>query len=251
MQFTGSRPRIGWRSTVAGVAPNPHRSSSRAFTQSCPAASPQWVKTETLSPAAKSALEYSSRAVPRQTLVDALGDLVRRLGVERDARDGPERAEPDDAPSKSGSPRRSATISPAEVTSSSARTAVARLPLRSPEPWVAVAIAPATAMCGSEARLCSARPCGMQRLGQLAVADGAAAGDPVVADLDRGREPVERDELVGVGDGVERVARAEDADPLRARRPAPPARPPTPGGGSAPRRTCGSPPSWSPPRPRR
>ena len=37
-------------------------------------------------------------------------------------------------------------------------TAVARLPLPSPEPWVPVSHAPATEMCGSDARLGSARP---------------------------------------------------------------------------------------------
>ena len=61
-------------------------------------------------------------------------------------------------PSKSVSPRAAVTSSPLDVTSSSAATAVARLRLASPEPWVAVATAPATEMCGSEARLCSATP---------------------------------------------------------------------------------------------
>ena len=74
-------------------------------------------------------------------------------------------------PSKSASPRAAATISPAEVTSSSAATAVARLPLPSPEPCVAVATAPATEMCGSEARLWSASASPRERLGELAVAD--------------------------------------------------------------------------------
>jgi hypothetical protein len=41
------------------------------------------------------------------------------------------------------------------VTSSRPATAVARLPLASPEPWVAVATAPATEMWGSDARLAS------------------------------------------------------------------------------------------------
>ena len=61
-------------------------------------------------------------------------------------------------PSKSGSPRATVSSSPLDVTSSSAATAVARLPLASPDPWVAVATAPATEMCGSEARLCKAIP---------------------------------------------------------------------------------------------
>ena len=38
-------------------------------------------------------------------------------------------------------------------------TAVARLPSLSPEPWVAVATAPPTEMCGSEAMLWRANPC--------------------------------------------------------------------------------------------
>jgi len=49
-------------------------------------------------------------------------------------------------------------VSPEAVTSSSPATAVARLPLASPEPWVAVATAPATEMWGSEARLARATP---------------------------------------------------------------------------------------------
>ena len=61
-------------------------------------------------------------------------------------------------PSKSASPRARRDDVALEVTSSSAATAVARLPLASPEPCVAVATAPATEMCGSEARLCSASP---------------------------------------------------------------------------------------------
>ena len=47
---------------------------------------------------------------------------------------------------------------PSAPTIRTARTAVARFPLRSPEPWVPVAIAPATEMWGSDAMLCSARP---------------------------------------------------------------------------------------------
>ena len=49
-------------------------------------------------------------------------------------------------PSKSASPLEALTISPLEVTISRLATAVARLPFRSPEPWVAVATAPATEM---------------------------------------------------------------------------------------------------------
>ena len=62
MSAAGVGTRTGGGRTVAGVAPNPSSPSSRAFTHSCPARSPQWVKTETLSPAANSELEHSSRA---------------------------------------------------------------------------------------------------------------------------------------------------------------------------------------------
>ena len=154
---------------------------------------------------------------PRQALVDALGDLVRRLGVERDPRDGPERAEAHDdarevriaAPEADDLPRRGHELERADGRRE-----------------VAVAVSRTVGRRGDRARHRDVRqrrevvqraPVRMQRLGQLAVADGAAAGHPVVADLDRCRQPLQRDELTGVGDGVEGVARAEDADPLRAR----------------------------------
>ncbi|KDP92431.1 hypothetical protein W824_00305 [Clavibacter cf. michiganensis LMG 26808] len=50
------------------------------------------------------------------------------------------------------------TVSPSAVIISSAATAVPRLPLPMPDPWVAVAMAPPTEMCGSDARLWIARP---------------------------------------------------------------------------------------------
>ena len=43
--------------------------------------------------------------------------------------------------------------------------AVDRIPFASPDPWVPVAVAPATEMCGSEPVLCSAKPCAVQRRG--------------------------------------------------------------------------------------
>ena len=49
--------------------------------------------------------------------------------------------------------RRTVRRPPSAVISSSPDTIVARFPWASPEPWVAVATAPATEMCGSEARL--------------------------------------------------------------------------------------------------
>ena len=48
--------------------------------------------------------------------------------------------------------------------------AVDRLPFFSPEPWVAVVQAPATEICGSDARLCRAKPLRRDRA-QLAVGD--------------------------------------------------------------------------------
>ena len=50
-------------------------------------------------------------------------------------------------------PRESTTTSPLAVTISNAATAVAKLPLLSPDPCVAVAQAPTTDTCGNEAIL--------------------------------------------------------------------------------------------------
>ena len=82
---------------------------------------------------------------------------------------------------------------PSAVTSSIARTAAGRLRLRSPEPWVAVAQAPATEMCGSEPRLGSAQPAASSRRARLpyltpapavtvaaAVSMSATGGSPAV-----------------------------------------------------------------------
>ena len=96
VQWTGSRPGIGCRSPVAGRAPN---SSSRGepardLTHT-EAVSSQRVNTLTLSPAARDLVEVLEQRVPRQALVDALGDLVGGLDVERDARDDSERAQAD------------------------------------------------------------------------------------------------------------------------------------------------------------
>ena len=51
------------------------------------------------------------------------------------------------------------------------------MPLRSPEPWVAVAIEPPTEMCGSEAMLARAKPAPVERLGEVAILDAAADGN--------------------------------------------------------------------------
>ena len=61
-------------------------------------------------------------------------------------------------PSKSASPRASVRSSPFGPPSSTAATAAASDPMWSPEPWVPVATAPATLMCGNDARLDRAQP---------------------------------------------------------------------------------------------
>jgi hypothetical protein len=61
-------------------------------------------------------------------------------------------------PSKFGSPRNTRSNEPSAETNSSPATAVARLPFLSPDPWVPVAIAPATVMWGRDARLWTAQP---------------------------------------------------------------------------------------------
>jgi hypothetical protein len=70
----------------------------------------------------------------------------------------PSAPSPTTSPSKSGSPLEAVGVSPEAVTSSRPATAVARLPLASPEPWVPVATAPATEMWGNDARLARAIP---------------------------------------------------------------------------------------------
>src|SRR5699024_1685060 len=54
-------------------------------------------------------------------------------------------------------PAPTACSEPSASTSSTPRTAVARLPWACPEPWVPVETAPATEIWGREARLCSAK----------------------------------------------------------------------------------------------
>ena len=61
-------------------------------------------------------------------------------------------------PANPGSPRRTVRSSPDGPTSSTADTDAARILLLSPEPWVPVAHAPATMMCGSEPVLGNASP---------------------------------------------------------------------------------------------
>jgi hypothetical protein len=61
-------------------------------------------------------------------------------------------------PSKSCCPASTRRTLPSPTTISSPVTALDKALLPSPDPWVAVAIAPATVICGSDARLCSANP---------------------------------------------------------------------------------------------
>ena len=93
-----------------------------------------------------------------QVFVHVLAHIIRRHQIEGQAGDHPEPAQPDDRPRELSpcSSRDRTTTAPSAVTSSSADTAVARLPLSSPEPCVAVAQAPATEIWGNEARLGSA-----------------------------------------------------------------------------------------------
>ena len=93
-----------------------------------------------------------------EIFVDGLRDLEGGLYVEGDFGDDAEGAEVD-----YGAEELVAVVGagegvevPSAVTSSMAETAVERLPLLLPEPWVPVAQAPATEMCGREARLWTA-----------------------------------------------------------------------------------------------
>ena len=209
----------GRRDGAEAVAGNASRSSTRVLIQSWPARAPQSVNTLTLSPAAVIVSKRSnstSQARPSytrwRTSYAGSTSSVTRVST-------PSAPSPTTSPSKSASPRRTVRSSPSEVMSSSAATAVARLPLASPDPCVAVAIAPATAMCGSDARFPSASPCASQRRGELAVAQACRerhlAGVRVDADV-RGQR-VEREQLGGVGDVAERVPRPERPHARRAR----------------------------------
>ena len=70
----------------------------------------------------------------------------------------PSAPSPTTVPSWSGSPRRTVREAPDPSISVSPATAVASDAFVSPEPCVDVATAPATEMCGNEARLARAQP---------------------------------------------------------------------------------------------
>ena len=97
-----------------------------------------------------------------------LAHVVGRLDVEGERVTTPSAPSPTTVPSKSGSPRATDELAagPDEL---EPRHGVARSPFVSPDPCVDVATAPATEMCGSEARLASASP-RRGALGELAVA---------------------------------------------------------------------------------
>src|SRR5215216_6248361 len=101
-------------------------------------------------------VEVLVQGVPDKSLEHPLADVVGRLDLEGEARDGAECAEPDYESLEVGVPALGRHDVAAGRHESSPATAVARLPPASPEPWVAVATAPATEMCGSDAMLCSA-----------------------------------------------------------------------------------------------
>ena len=109
---------------------------------------------------ARDGVEVGEQRVPLEPLEDPLADLVGGSTSRITRVTAPSAPNPTTKPSKSSSPRSTVRSSPSEVTNSNPATAVAKLPLVSPEPCVAVATAPATEMCGSEARLCRASPWG-------------------------------------------------------------------------------------------
>ena len=181
---SGDIPGIGWTSRrgptrVAGGRPAPSLGERRPSRRPPPAASPrpggttgrlQSVNRLTDVPAAMiSSNRSSTRLEGRRPRTRPGATSIRGLDRERDRRDDAERAEGHDdavrsrivgsgSPSpaglavRTGGGRRPASRAPR------ARTAVASEPRRGPEPWVAVAQAPAIEMCGSEARLWRAYP---------------------------------------------------------------------------------------------
>ena len=94
-------------------------------------------------------------------------------------------------------------------------TAVPRFPLASPEPWVAVAQAPATEMCGREAMFRQSVAGAMQVLAEIAVFHAGLEGHglPIAVDADHSIQIRKGNEVSGaIGDGIERMARAEGLD---------------------------------------
>src|SRR5262249_43352484 len=103
-QFTGSRPRTGCRSLVAGMAPK--RSSrtasgasvTRLLIQTWSTFGPQLVKTLTLYPLALISSKMLEQGLPAQAFEDSRPHLVCRLDVQDKVSDRADGAEPDDQP---------------------------------------------------------------------------------------------------------------------------------------------------------
>ena len=76
--------------------------------------------------------------------------------------------------------------------------------MASPEPWVAVAIAPAIEMCGSDARLCSATPC----------AASASASSPYLSQALQVTVPAARSTSTSAGRASSATSSAESATSL-------------------------------------
>ncbi len=163
-------------------------------------------------------VEASEERVPPHVEVDALGDVVGGLDVEGHARDRPQRAQADDHPGEVG-------LSSHDVD----ERAVRRDELQPGDGRgeVAEAVARAVRAGGDRAadrdvRQRRHRGKGelrrSQGIGKLGVRQSRGDRDRAggVVDGDLGREPVERQQLVGVADVGERVPRPDDADARRA-----------------------------------
>ena len=182
MQLTGSRPRIGWRSTVAGRAPN--RSGARRLRRGADARlDPHLV--DVVAPAREHAhavaggedrVEVLGQRVPREPLEHALAHLRSPAAASSVTRvTAPSAPSPTTSPSKSGSPRRAATSSP-----------LGRHELERGDRGREVAVAVAGPVrgrrdgagdgdVGQRGEVVQRQAAGGERLGELAVADRAAA----------------------------------------------------------------------------
>ena len=111
--------------------------------------------------AAGDLVQVRQRRRPRQVDVDLLRDVVRGLDVEGHAGDHAERAERDDGAGEvvvAAADRPQRAVGSDDLQGGDGRRRGSRS--RHPEPCVAVATAPATEMCGRDARLCTAQPAG-------------------------------------------------------------------------------------------
>src|SRR4051794_3661348 len=162
-------------------------------------------------------VETLEQHIPGQPLEDALADLVGRLDVQRDPRDRALRAEPD---------HHAVEVRVAAPRADELAVRRDELERRDRRGQVAVAVAravrrrrhrPGHRDVRQRGQVVQRQPVAVQRLGQVPVAHAAGAPDRAAVDFDRRRQRVERDELVGVRDVVEAVARAEHADARRPR----------------------------------